>query len=394
MERIYLDNAATSFPKPPEVAEAAARFMTSCGANTGRGSYRSAEEAEELVYGTRAMINDLFSGDHPRNVVFSSGITMSLNQLLYGILKSGDHILVSSFEHNAVMRPLTLLKEKRNVSFSLIPCNEEGLIERGTVEQSCLPLLKPETRAVMINHAGNVFGNIQPLEEIGRFCRKYGLLFFADTAQSAGVLEFDMQKMNLDALAFTGHKGLLGPQGIGGLVLRQRAAEMISPLIAGGTGSQSDLEEMPAFLPDRLEAGTLNLPGIAGLSVALSFLDKTGISKIRAHEQALTRIFLKELSPLAEKGLLRIPGPASVDARVGVVSVVTPGIDEALAAALLNERYGIEVRVGLHCAPRAHQAMGTFPGGTIRFSFGCFTKEEEVRLAAKALGEILTQPLE
>ena len=383
MEKRYLDNAATTFPKPPEVAEAVAAYITGLGSNINRGCYGTAYEAENMVYETREMLCRLFHGPDCKNVIFTKNVTESLNVLLKGLLQPGDHVLVSSMEHNAVMRPLVQL-EKTGVSFSRIPCGKTGELQLDAMEG----LLQPNTRAVVLTHASNVCGTVLPLEQVGAFCKEHGLLFIADTAQTAGVLDLDMEKMSMDALAFTGHKGLLGPQGIGGFVIRDELAERIEPLLSGGTGSVSHTEEVPTFLPDRFEPGTLNLPGIAGLRAGLLWLERTGIANVRAHEAALTARFLERLTPLEAEGLIRIIGRRDTEHRTGVVSIQTVDLDQATAAFELDSEYGIQTRVGLHCAPSAHKTLGTYPTGTIRFSFGWRNTAEDADAAVTALEEI------
>ena len=394
MTQIYLDNGSTSFPKAPGVAEAVYSFTTRGGANIGRGSYRKAYSAETMVYETRCLAAELFHAEDPRQVVFTKNVTESLNLVLKGFLKPGDHVLTSSMEHNAVMRPLQQLGKELFpgegaadagcVTFTRIPCTETGELRTELLDQC----LRPETRAVVMTHASNVCGTILPAYEVGRFCRDHGLKFILDSAQTAGVVPVDMEEMQIDALCFTGHKGLLGPQGTGGMLLRKGMEREITPLISGGTGSISHTELVPEFLPDRFEAGTLNLPGIAGLRAALLWLKERGIDANREHEERLTERFLRRLLPLEQAGLLRIAGRKTGKGRTAAVSLQTLQTDPAEAAFLLDERYGIMTRVGLHCAPAAHKTLGTFPAGTIRFSFGWANTEEEADAAAAAMEEI------
>ena len=380
MPGIYFDNASTTFPKPACVPQAMAEFLTGCGSNIGRGGYRAAYAAEDLVFSTREQLCSLFHGEDCKCVVFTKNITESLNVLLKGFLRPGDHVLVSSMEHNAVMRPLRQL-EQLGVTFSRIPCRQDGTL----IEEAMEPLLRPNTRLVVMTHASNVCGTLLPIARVGAFCRAHGLRFFVDAAQTAGVLPLDIAAMHIDALAFTGHKGLLAPQGIGGFLLREPLAAALTPLIAGGTGSLSHTEFMPDFLPDRFEAGTLNLPGIAGLHAALGFLSETGLDAIRTHELALTGRFLSGIAPLAANGRIKLLGLPGIEGRVGVVSVQTPGHDLAEIAFALDDRFGIQTRVGLHCSPAAHQTLGSFPTGSIRFAFGYFNTESDVDAAAAAL---------
>lgn len=383
MERIYLDNACTTFPKPKEVPEGVYRYMTQEGGNINRGCYEKAYRVEETVYETRQMLCDLFGGGDCKNVVFTKNITESMNVLLKGFLKPGDHVLTSSMEHNAVMRPLVQL-EQAGVEFTRVPCDETGALVTPALE-GCL---RENTRAVVMTHASNVCGTILPLGEVGAFCAAHGLKFFVDCAQTAGAWDIDMAAMHIDALGFTGHKGLLGPQGVGGFVLQEGMAELLTPLLSGGTGSISHTEEVPGFMPDRFEPGTMNLPGIVGLREGLAWLGKTGIANIRAHELKLTERLLAGLAPLAAAGKLRIVGKPDISGRTGVVSVQTTGMDIAQAAYQLDDAYGIMTRVGLHCAPSAHKTLGTFPTGTIRFSFGWWNTETEADAAVSALTAI------
>lgn len=384
MNAIYLDNASTTFPKPKAVPEAMYRYMTSSGSNINRGCYDRAYAVEELVYETRQRLCSLFGGEDCRNVAFTKNVTESLNVILKGLLKPGDHVLVSSMEHNAVMRPLVQL-EKQGISFSRIPCRRDGSL----ILEEMAPLVKKETRAVVMTHASNVCGTMMPYEQVGAFCRERGLLFIADTAQTAGVWPLDMERMKIDALAFTGHKGLLGPQGIGGFLLSEKLLPQMESLIAGGTGSISHTEVMPDFMPDRFEAGTMNLPGIVGLHAGLGWIRETGMEQIRSHELALTRQFLeglKSMDPYEKR--LRVVGKKDTEGRTGVVSVQTVRRELAQTAYELDVQYGIMTRVGLHCAPSAHQTLGTFPTGTIRFSFGWWNTGEEAAQALQALDEL------
>lgn len=384
MNAIYLDNASTTFPKPKAVPEAMYRYMTSSGSNINRGCYDRAYAVEELVYETRQRLCSLFGGEDCRNVAFTKNVTESLNVILKGLLKPGDHVLVSSMEHNAVMRPLVQL-EKQGISFSRIPCRRDGSL----ILEEMAPLVKKETRAVVMTHASNVCGTMMPYEQVGAFCRERGLLFIADTAQTAGVWPLDMERMKIDALAFTGHKGLLGPQGIGGFLLSEKLLPQMESLIAGGTGSISHTEVMPDFMPDRFEAGTMNLPGIVGLHAGLGWIRETGMERIRSHELALTRQFLeglKSMDPYEKR--LRVVGKKDTEGRTGVVSVQTVRRELAQTAYELDVQYGIMTRVGLHCAPSAHQTLGTFPTGTIRFSFGWWNTGEEAAQALQALDEL------
>lgn len=395
MQQIYLDNASTTFPKPQAVADAVYQYITHAGTNISRGT--CATNTEDLVFATREQLCRFFGGEDSKNVVFTKNITESLNIIIKGLLHSGDHVLVSAMEHNAVMRPLQQIGAELTldnapadaITFSRIPCNEEGALCLDTLPQ----LVRPNTKAIIMTHASNVCGTVQPLAQLGSFCHEHGLQFIVDSAQTAGVLPINMQTLHIDALAFTGHKGLLAPQGIGGFVLRESIIDAIAPLIVGGTGSLSHTEHTPHFMPDKFEAGTLNLPGIAGLHASLSWLQQQDIDRIRRHELTLTQQFIDGLQQLEAQNLLRIVGKMDCSERVGVVSISTDITDIAELAFILADRYAIATRVGLHCAPNAHKTLGTYPTGTLRFSFGWHNTAEEVNVALQALKEVLTHGL-
>ena len=395
MQQIYLDNASTTFPKPQVVADAVYQYITHAGTNISRGT--CATSSENLVYMTRELLCDFFGAEDSKNVIFTKNVTESLNIVIKGLLRGGDHVLVSAMDHNAVMRPLQQVGTELTagnaptdaITFSRIPCDAEGALCLDALPQ----LVRPNTKAIIMTHASNVCGTLQPLAEIGSFCQTHGLKFIVDSAQSAGVIPVNMQEMHIDALAFTGHKGLLAPQGIGGFVLRESMIDEITPLIVGGTGSLSHTEHTPSFMPDKFEAGTLNLPGIAGLHASLSWLQQQGIDKIRTHELALTQQFLDGLQQLEAQNLLRIIGKRDCSNRVGVVSISTDITDIAELAFILADKHAIATRVGLHCAPNAHKTLGTYPTGTLRFSFGWHNTAEEVNVALQALKEVLAHGL-
>ena len=380
---IYLDNASTTFPKPACVAEAVYRYLTEVGGNGQRGDHAAAYAADELLYDLRCRLAKFFHAEAPQQVIFTKNVTEALNLFLFGLLKPNDHVLLSPLEHNAVMRPLELLR-MRGVTYSFLPCAPDGLISPDGLDA----LVQENTVLLLVNHASNVCGTVQPLEELAAFCRRHRLLFAVDAAQSAGLVPIDMKRSHLAALAFTGHKALLGPMGTGGLILTDEIGRRVRPLIAGGTGSKSHLYSMPDFLPDRLEAGTLNLPGLAGLYAALGWLEEAGLDAIREKELALTQLFLEGLRPLEEEKKLVILGRKDRSKRLGVVSVRLLKKDQALVAQALAQDYGIDARVGLHCAPAAHKALGSFPEGSIRFSFGHFNTPADADAALRALHEL------
>ena len=381
MDYIYLDNASTSFPKAPTVATAMSDYITNRGININRGSYALAYDVEDIIYTTRQRLNTLFNGHDPSHVIFTQNVTMSLNMVIKGLLKSGDHVLVSSMEHNAVMRPLTQLLDK-GITFDIIPCDKMGSIQLESMDS----LIRPNTVALIINHASNVCGTIQPLESIGSICKTHNLQFIVDAAQTAGVIPIDVKACHIDALCFTGHKGLLGPQGIGGIILTKEMAQNLTPLIAGGTGSFSHLETLPTHMPDAFESGTLNLPGIIGLNEGLAYIESQGMENIHNHELALTQSFLEGLQSIDG---INIVGKQNIQDKTAVVSITIDGMDPASIAYELESTYHIMTRVGLHCAPRAHQTLGTYPEGTVRFSFGYANTHKDVESALSALHRIV-----
>lgn len=385
MNRIYLDQASTSFPKAPGVAQAMMDYLTMNGVNVNRGCYSSAYSAEEVIYETRQLLAELFHFSKCKNVIFTPNVTTSLNFILKGFLKPGDHILVSAMEHNAVMRPVVQLASS-GISFDRIPCRTDGSMILEKVEE----LICPETKAIVTLHASNVCGTRMPLDALGEICQRHQLYFVVDSAQTAGIVPINMDKMHIDALAFTGHKGLRGPQGTGGFLVSQELAEQMEPLISGGTGSVSHTEEIPNFMPDRFESGTPNLPGIYGLHEALLYLKTHSLQAINEKELSLTGYFLEQLQALDDTGRhIRIIGKKDLTDRNAVVSIQTPEIDMSQVAWQLDNEYGVMTRVGLHCAPNAHKTLGTYPAGTIRFSFGPENTKNELDFAIQGLKKIL-----
>lgn len=396
---IYLDNACTSFPKPQCVYDAVYEYMTSFGSNINRGCYKRAYSLEEMVFTTREKLCQLFNGPDARNVIFTRGITESLNIVIKGFLKEGDHVIVSPYEHNAVMRPLNgLIRSGCNISFDRIPVLNDGNLNMSEIYK----LKRDNTKAVIINHASNVSGQVFQLEEIGNICNELGLKLIVDSAQTAGSIDIDMKKMHIDALTFTGHKGLMATQGIGGMIMTDEMAGLTTPFIEGGTGSISDKEITPEYMPDKFEAGTLNLPGIAGLNAALKWLNEVGTGAIHHKELLLRNRFLEGISELEKQGkicIVRIQNgrngqnelnePNGYAEYTGTVSIRCLLKDNSSVATALDDAYGIMTRVGLHCSPAAHRTLGTYPEGTIRFSFGYFNTYEEVDRAVCALMEIL-----
>ena len=379
MDTIYLDNAATSFPKPEGVSTAMKTYMDCVGATINRSVYGSAQDAGLVTLQLRQRLKSLFHFPEPvTHVILTPGATWGLNMVIKGFLKKGDHCIVSSMEHNAVMRPLLQLE---GVEFDRIPCNREGLLNPADVEK----LIRPNTRLLVMAHGSNVCGSVQDAKAVGEICRKHGIAFVLDAAQTAGHYPVDFEEFGLSALCVPGHKGLVGPSGIGALLMTDAFAKALNPIVAGGTGSASDSEYLPDYLPDRFESGTPNLPGIYGWEAALQYVESRGVEALRAHEMALCQRFLEGLSSIEGVALC---GTKDLNRRVGVVSVDFLHKDNAEAAFELEMDYGILTRCGLHCAPSAHKTLDTFPRGTVRFSLGFSSTEADVDAALCAIRSI------
>ncbi|MGN1266377.1 MAG: aminotransferase class V-fold PLP-dependent enzyme [Dorea sp.] len=381
MDKIYFDNGSTSWPKAPGVAETMADLLATGAFNINRGNYEGAYEVESVVLETREMLAKLFHAPDSRHVIFTPGITYSLNYFIKGLLKSGDHVIVTGLEHNAVMRPLHQM-EASGVTYEIVKTAEDGTVLPEDVEK----LIKDSTKAVIVTHASNVCGTIVPIKEIGEICREHNIFFVVDSAQSAGTLEIDMMEWGIDFLAFTGHKGLLGPQGIGGFAISPKLDEVMIPYIAGGTGSMSDSLDMPENLPDKYESGTMNLPGIIGLHAALLYIEKTGVSEIHRKKMELTGYFLERVKELPG---VCVAGKPTVKDRVAVVSLDFTECDNAIVAFELEQQCGVMTRVGLHCAPEAHKSLHTFPQGTVRFAFSASNTIEEIDECINVLKELI-----
>ena len=381
---IYFDNAATSWPKPPVVSEAMTRFLSEVGANPGRSGHRLSVDAARTIYHARQAVANFFHAPDPMRVVFGHNITEALNLALRGLLKSGDHVITSSMEHNSVMRPLRWL-ESQGVSLTVVPCSPQGLLDPGDLEKA----IQPNTKLIVLNHASNVTGTLLPVAEAGRIARQHGLLLLVDTAQTAGAYPINMQQDNIDLLAFTGHKSLLGPTGTGGLILGGRVADdTIAPLILGGTGSRSEEEMQPEFLPDRFESGTPNAAGLAGLSASLQWLYENNIKTIRQHEISLARHLINGLQTIPG---VTIYGGGDAELQTATLSFNIDHLQPSTVGMRLDEEYGILCRVGLHCAPAAHRTLGTFPDGTVRFGMGIFNTIEEVKQAVQAVARLASE---
>lgn len=379
MDAIYLDNAATSFPKAEGVSAAMKTYLDQVGATINRSVYGSAQEAGLKTLQLRQRLKRLFHFPEPvTHVILTPGATWGLNMAIKGFLRPGDHCLVSSMEHNAVMRPL---RQMEGVAFDRIPCNREGLLNPEDIEG----LIRPNTKLLVMAHGSNVCGSVQDAKAVGEICQKHGIAFVLDAAQTAGHYPIDFAEFGLSALCVPGHKGLLGPSGIGALLMTDDFARSLKPIVAGGTGSASDSEYLPDFLPDRFESGTPNLPGIYGWEAALAFVEKTGVNALREHEMFLCKRFLDGLETI--EGVV-LCGTKALEKRVGVVSVDFLREDNAEAAFRLETEFGILTRCGLHCAPSAHKTLDTFPRGTVRFSLGFANTEADVDAALAAIKTI------
>ena len=379
MDTIYLDNAATSFPKPETVARAMARYIDEVGAPLNRSVYESAREAELTTLSLREQLKSFFHfPEKATHVILTPGNTYGLNFLIKGYLRPGDHVIVSSMEHNAVMRPLLQLSD---VAFDRIPADRQGCIDPDDIPA----LIRPNTKLILMAHGSNVSGTVQDAQTAGEIASRYGIPFALDGAQTAGHYPLDFEQLGLSALSVPGHKGLLGPSGIGALLVTDELAKKLSPLIAGGTGSVSDSEYLPEYLPDRFESGTMNLPGIYGWEAAMVYVSQRGVDALRAHEGALTQRFMDGLRDIPG---VRLCGPERRENRVGVLSLDFLRQDNAAVAYALEQRFGILTRCGLHCAPSAHKSLGTFPKGTVRFSLGFANTEQDVEAALAAIAAL------
>jgi cysteine desulfurase/selenocysteine lyase len=375
---IYFDNAATSWPKPPGVSKAMVRFLEEVGANPGRSGHRLSVEAARVVYRARLAVAELFHAPDPLRVVFGHNVTEALNLALHGLLRPGDHVITSSMEHNSMMRPLRAL-ERRGVELTVVPCSAEGFLDPADV----VAAIRPHTTMVALNHASNVVGTLLPVAEAGSICRRRDLLLLVDVAQTGGAYPIDMEADAIDLLAFTGHKALYGPMGTGGLIVGRRVdVARMEPLKRGGTGSRSEYEEHPDFLPDLGESGTPNAVGLAGLEAGVRWVLDRGVDAIRAHEAGIAQRLIDGLSALPG---VTVYGPRDAELQTATVSFALDGLSPSDIGLRLDEEYGILCRVGLHCAPVAHRTLGTFPVGTVRFGLGAFNTAAEVDEALAAV---------
>jgi len=376
---IYFDNAATSWPKPPEVISAMTDFMERAGANPGRSGHRMSLEAGRIVFNAREKVAELFGIRDSSRVIFTVNGTYGINLGIKGLLKERDRVVVTSMEHNSVMRPLRHLEEMKKIKLTVVQCRRDGQLDLDDLRKA----LEEKAALVIATHASNVTGGIMPVKEIGRLVREHDAVFLVDACQSAGSLPIDVEEMGIDLLAFTGHKGMLGPQGVGGLYIREGIA--LEPLVQGGSGSNSEQEVQPEFLPDRYESGTLNTVAIAGLGAGVEYLLKAGIKKVREKEKDLIRMLIEGMKQIEG---IEVYGPEDAENRIAICSFNLKGKDAGHVGYLLDREFDIMCRVGLQCAPAAHRTIGTYPQGTVRFSLGYFNHEEEIDAALDALGKI------
>lgn len=378
---IYLDNAATTWPKPQETVAAMEECMRTAGANPGRGGHEMSLAAGRIILETREAVANLFNIEDPAQVIFCGNATEALNLGLKGLLKPGDHVITSSMEHNATARPLHVLAGA-GVEVTEIQCNEHGVLDPDHISKA----IKATTKLIAVVHASNVTGTILPIEEIGQIARNSGVRFLVDAAQTAGYLDIDVAKMNIDLLAFTGHKSLYGPQGTGGLFIRPGL--ILMPLFQGGTGSKSESLEQPEDMPDRYESGTPNTPGIAGLGAGIRYIKSRGLDRIRTHEQGLLSRLIDGLKQMKK---IEIYGLANPSKQVPVVSINIKGQDSSEIAFALDRVFHIACRSGLHCAPAAHKTIGTLDRGTVRFSLSLFNTANEIDKTLEALSQVIDE---
>lgn len=376
---IYLDNAATSFPKPKGVADAVYDFMINNGTSSGRGSYKKAMQSDYIVYECRKLIGNLFNFDDPKKVVFTSNVTDSLNIAIRGILKENDHVITSSLEHNAVWRCLKTLEKDINIKIDTVECSKDGITNPEDIKK----YIRKDTALIVFTQASNVLGTIQPIKEIGKIARENKIVFLVDAAQSAGAMKIDIKEDNIDILAFTGHKSLLGPMGTGGLIINTDID--IKPLKAGGTGGDSAYDYQPDYYPNHLETGTSNVSGIAGLRAAIKFLNREGIDNIHNKEKELTKYALQRLETVKD---IEIYGPKDCEKILSVISFNIKNKRPEDISTILDQKYDIMLRAGLHCAPTAHSVINTKDRGSLRIGIGYFNTKDDIDKLVEALNNL------
>lgn len=379
LDLIYMDNAASSWPKPPTVIEAMKDCLLHYAANPGRGSHKMAVAASRVLFECRKNIATLFNIKNPNCISFAMNTTMALNQAIHGYVEPGDHVICTAIEHNSVRRPLEFLKKHKNVQLTYIPVDSSGYMNMETFKES----FRNNTKLVICNHSSNLLGTITPIEKIVEVCKKKNVTILIDAAQTAGHLEIDVEALGIDMVAFPGHKGLLGPQGTGGLYIRPEME--LEPFLLGGTGSQSEMIEQPVVRPDRYESGTPNTVGIAGLNEGVKFILKETVQAIHKKEWELTQQLMQELQGEAN---IEILGPALGEDKTGIVALNITGIDASEIAYKLDRTYNIAVRAGYHCTPLTHESMGTLNQGAVRFSVGYFTSSHDIEESVRAIKEL------
>lgn len=382
MDKIYLDNAATSRDKAAVVKKAILNYYENIGCSPGRGGYEDSLKAGRIIIEARNTIADFFNVDNLKQIIFTHNITYALNIGIKGILKKGDHVITSTMEHNSVLRPLNRLEKNGIIDVDYIQCDQKGRLNPEEVEAA----INKKTKLIILTYASNVSGTIMPIKKIGEIAAQNNVYFMLDTAQAAGVYDIDFKKLKVDFLAFTGHKALMGPTGTGGFAVSKKMAAEMEPLIEGGTGSKSDQEKQPNFLPDKFESGTMNTMGISGLKAGVEFIQKIGVEKIREHEHKLGKVFLEGLKKIPD---IKIIGPADLKEQVPTFSITAGDRDLGQLSFELDEKYNVMTRSGLHCAPFAHKTLGTFPAGSLRFSIGYFNTMQEIEHSLNALNAVL-----
>ena len=380
---VYLDNAATTFPKPKQVVDAMYNYMLNIGGNAGRGNYSNSLQSNRCLYDARETICNFFGYDNPSNVIFTNNVTTSLNMLIKGLLKPGDHVITSSMEHNSVIRPLIDCKISIHIDLDIVNADSKGFVSVDDIEKS----IRSETKLVIITQASNVTGSIQNIKQVGKLCKDNGIFFIVDSSQGAGVLDINMKLIHADAIAFTGHKSLLGPQGIGGFIIDDNLNKNCLSILQGGTGSLSYSLEQPDFLPDKFECGTHNLPGIVGLSESIKFINSIGLNEINEHNKYLLKHLLNGLMNISG---LKVYGDTSGDNSTTCVSINSDSLDASELGYLL-ENEGIKTRCGLHCSPLAHKTIGTYPNGTVRLSLSYFTTKADIEYTLKSINKIISK---
>lgn len=378
---IYLDNAATTYPKPDKVYDAVLDCMKNYGANPGRAGHKLAIAAGRIIYEARENVAKLFNIENPMNIIFTHNATDSLNLAIKGILKSGDHVITTSIEHNSVIRPIKSLEEI-GIENTIVSCDKYGQLNPTDIEKA----IKPNTKLIVTTHASNVCGTLVDIKAVGDIAKKNNILYLIDASQTAGIYDIDLKKLNIDMIGIAGHKGLLGPQGTGVLYIREGIR--LKQLKEGGTGSKSEELTQPDIFPDKYESGTHNTPGLAGLNAGVKFILEKGIDNIRYHEEELTGYFIEELKKIPN---IKIYGPMDSKKQASVVSINIGNIDSGEISYILDDVYNIATRSGLHCSPLAHKTLGSFEQGTVRFGIGYFNTKSDIDKALSALKDIVNE---